>query len=111
MSNDETVRDMESVEQVVAESTVLNSTGLVRTFFIFSDLTIRYEFRVSDGPYLPTGSEICLKMNLRNPKNPSRIRKIDGVYRVEKCKIVYSNEIASKTGWSQYLDLRVIEEH
>lgn len=85
-------------------------TNFLRTFFVFLDLPIRYEFRVQDAPYFVQGTEMRLKLDLRNPKDPSRVRKINGVYKVECCRLVYSNEVVTKTGWSQYLELRPLNE-
>jgi hypothetical protein len=94
-----------SVNEIQLEMGGEIATGSFRTFFIFLDLPFHFEFRVSNAPLFNVGSSFHVKLNLRNPKDPKRIRKMDGAYLVKNRKIVYSNEIPSKQGWSQYLSL------
>jgi hypothetical protein len=76
----------------------------ITTFLIFLDLPSHFEFRVSKMPVVPLGTIIHFKLRLRNPKDPKRLRKIDGPYSLVRKKLVYSNEISNRTGLSQYLE-------
>ena len=97
--------EWEAVNEVQLDLTGEVLTGNMRTFFIFLDLPLHFEFRVSNAPLFNVGSSFHVRLNLRNPKDPKRLREINGEYSVKQAKVVYSNEVPSKQGWSQYLEL------
>lgn len=79
--------------------------GLIRTVLVFLDLPVHYEFRSSDMPLMPEGTKIEFDMELRNPKDPRRVRKVQGEYMVMRRKLVYETSRPSMTGLSQFLEL------
>lgn len=85
-------------------------SGLVRTFLVFLDVPVHFEFR-ADMPLIPEGTEIEFRMALRNPKDPKRVRTIDGPYKVLRRKCIYSTQKSSIMGFSQYLELSPVEDH
>ena len=80
-------------------------SGLVRTFFVFTDLPFHYEFRAPDMPLLWEGFEMDVDMRLRSPEDPKLGRDVSGTYRVSAVKRVFSTRKASRAGLSQYLEL------
>lgn len=78
--------------------------GLVRTFFVFLDAPSHIEFRAHDMPVIPEGTELDFSLRLLHPKDPRRIRLVNGPYRVVRRKLVYSTERPSRKGLSQYLE-------
>jgi hypothetical protein len=101
----------EEKEEEVADLTneldwpVCDSATGVRTFLIFKDLAVHFEFRVGYFPRLPDGTIIHFELSLRNPRKPKQIRKIDGPYMITGSKLIYSNKQASRHGLSQYIEL------
>ncbi len=79
--------------------------GLLRTFFIFSDLPQHIEYRASDMPLMPEFLTIALDLSLRNPRNPKKSRRILGDYQITKNTVKYSSCDPSRMGMTQYLEL------
>lgn len=88
-----------------------SSSGLVRTFLVFLDLPVHYEFRASEMPLLEEGTKIEFDLELRNPKDPKRVRKVQGEYRVQRRKLVFGTSKPSVMGLSQYLELSPSNPH
>lgn len=85
-------------------------TESVRTYLVFQDLPVHVEYKVSDMPLIPEGTLICFKMDLRHPREPKRIRKVDGTYKVVKRRLIYSLEKPSAQGLTQYLELNLTKD-
>jgi hypothetical protein len=83
---------------------------LVRTYLVFKDLPVHVEYRTNDMPLIPEGIEIRFKASLRHPNFPKRIRKMDGIYKVIKRRLIYSSDRPSAQGLSQYLELDCMED-
>jgi hypothetical protein len=81
-----------------------SATG-IRTFLIFKDLPVHFEFRVGDFPNFPNGTIIHFELSLRNPRKPKQVRKVNGPYTIVSSKLIYSNKQASRDGLSQYIEL------
>lgn len=82
----------------------------MRTYLIFQDLPMHVEYRVDDMQLIPEGTEIHFKLDLRHPREPKRIRKIDDTYRVEKRRLIFSTDKSDAQGLSQYLELHPVEK-
>lgn len=76
----------------------------IRTFLVFLDLPIHYEFRATDLPLLPEGTVIEFNLTLKDPRS-RKSREVLGPYKVVKRKLVYNTVKASSSGFSQYLEL------
>jgi hypothetical protein len=76
---------------------------------VFLDLPVHVEFRVTDMPLLPEGTEMHVRTSLRNPKDPSRVRKVDGTYVVRRRKLLYATDRPSTMGLSQYLEIEPLK--
>ena len=101
----ETVEIAETTETTDVEETAqLEGRSVVRTFFVFTDLPVHYEYRVHDMPLIPEGLEIEFDTVLENPKDPTLKRRVSGPYRVRR-KVRYSTSQPSKLGLTQYLEL------
>lgn len=85
-------------------------SGSVRTYLVFQDLPVHVEYRIGDMPLIPEGTVICFKVNLKHPRDPKRIRKIDGSYEIVKRRLVYSLEKPGSQGLSQYLELNLVKD-
>lgn len=79
-------------------------SALVRTFFVFQDLPIHVEFKVSPLPMMEPGMVINMDVRLVHPKDPKRVREVKGDYKVQERKLVFRSEIKSP-GLTQYLEL------
>ena len=99
------IGDEESLEGFEVEGSTPGAGGSVRTFFVFVDLPQHLEFRVGEMPILNKGTEIELNMSLRNPRNPSKVRRITGVHNVVRRLLKYVAGSGSRGGLSQYLEL------
>lgn len=81
------------------------SEAAMRTFLIFTDLPVHYEYRVHDMPLIPEGLEIEFDTVLKNPADTARERRVAGPYCVRRRKVRYSTTQPSKLGLTQYLEL------
>ena len=82
----------------------------LRTVIVFTDVPKHIEFRVSDWPLLDEGVVIEMDVELKNPKDPSRVRKIQGEYVVEKKRNKHSSKSGSTNGFTQYLEMGPVEK-
>ena len=82
---------------------------VVRTYLVFHDLPVHIEYRVGDMPLMPEGVLITFKVNLRHPREPKRIRKVDGTYKLIKRRLIFSSEKPDARGLTQYLELEPAE--
>ena len=85
----------------------VNEAG-VRTFLVFLDLPIHYEFRVSDMPVLLEGTIIEFDLSLKDPKS-RKSRRVEGPYIVLRRKLVYSTSKPSTSGLTQYLEFSKVD--
>lgn len=91
------------------KSDQLETGSTVRTFLVFMDLPVHYEYRVHDMPILPEGMEIEFDTVLTNPSDPTLKRRVTGPYCVSRRKIRYSTNQPSKLGLTQYLELSPVD--
>lgn len=82
----------------------------MRTYLIFKDLPVHVEYLVQDMPLIPEGTEIYFKVNLKYPRNPRKIREVDGDFRIVKRRLIYSSEKPGAQGLTQYLELDPLQE-
>ena len=82
-----------------------SQSGTVRTFLVFMDLPVHYEYRTGEWPILPVNTVIEFDTVLRNPEDPSLERRIGGSYFVSGRKLRYSTTRPSRSGLTQYLEL------
>jgi hypothetical protein len=75
----------------------------VTTFLIFTDLPKHIEWRVDGFPVLQEGEIIEFDMNLVNPLNMKRSRKVNGNYVISRKILKYST--TKPIGFTQYLEL------
>lgn len=87
---------------------LVGETG-IRTFLVFLDLPIHYEFRVADIPILSEGMVIEFELDLVDPKSRKK-RRVEGPHVILRRKLVYSTSRSSSTGLTQYLELSKIDE-
>lgn len=73
----------------------------LKTFLVFKDLPVHVEYRAGDCPLLKKGLQVDFQIDLRNPMNPKKIRKVDGTFVIDRVHLVYSG----KEGWAQYIEL------
>lgn len=82
-------------------------SGLVRTFLVFMDLPVHYEYRAGEWPLLSENTVIEFDTVLRSPENPKLERRIGGSYRVKPI-LRYSTVRPGRNGLTQYLELRPV---
>ena len=82
---------------------MLNSGG-IRTVFIFMDLPIHIEFRVGDCPILEKGTVVEFNAILKNPRDSSKSRHIEGPYEVNRSVLKYETGRAGFLGLTQYIE-------
>jgi hypothetical protein len=73
---------------------------MIKTYFIFTDLPVHLEYRVHDLPLMQEKTIINFNISLKHPKDPTRIRAVNGEYTVSRNKLMYSSD-----GLVQYLEL------
>lgn len=76
----------------------------VRTFFVFLDVPRHVEYRVDDMPLLPEGTIVEFSLNVKNPRDPTKSRDINGPYKVIRRKLKYLSDSPGRRGLSQYLE-------
>lgn len=80
----------------------------VRTYLVFLDLPIHYEFRVSDMPILAEGIVIEFDLSLQDPKS-RKSRRVEGPHVIARRKLVYSTSKPSNVGLTQYLEFSKVD--
>ena len=98
-------QDEEEFEIAAVQSVGVSSGQSVRTFAIFREIPVHFEFGLGYLPIFSKSMVIHFKLDLRNPRRPKKVRRINGPYIISDLKLVYSNEIPSRSGLSQYLEL------
>jgi hypothetical protein len=91
------------IHQVTTNST---STGLIRTYVVFLDLPKHIEYRVTDLPLLQVNDSIEFNLNLRDPRNLTKIWKVNGLYIIFKRILKYCSDNSKKSGLTQYLEFQ-----
>jgi hypothetical protein len=81
----------------------------MRTFLVFLDLPVHYEFRVHDMPLLPRGTEVEFDAVLKDPSDARLSKRVFGAYRVVRNKVRYSTTKPSRLGLTQYLEMAPAE--
>lgn len=82
----------------------MDGSNKLRTFLVFLDLPIHCEYRVSDMPILQEGVVIEFFLSLKDPQT-GKSRKVEGPYKVSRCKLIYRTDKPSISGLSQYIEL------
>lgn len=82
---------------------------MIRTYLVFKDLPVHVEYRVGDMPIMLEGTKIDFRIDLRHPRFPKKIRKVDGEYTISKSRLIYSSESPRSQGLTQYLELDPVE--
>jgi hypothetical protein len=72
--------------------------GNVRTYLVFLDLPVHYEYRVPDMPMMTKGVVVEFFLTLKDPRT-RHSRLIEGPYEVTRCKLI------SLAGLTQYIEL------
>lgn len=83
----------------------LAGSGLVRTFFVFTNLPRHIEWRAAEMPVLHKGLVLELDIALKNPRHPARTRRVSGPHKITGVKLVYSTSRPEAMGLTQYLEL------
>jgi hypothetical protein len=71
---------------------------------VFLELPRHVEYRVDNMPLLPEGTVVEFSLNVKNPRDPTKSRDINGPYKVIRRKLKYLSDSSSKRGLSQYLE-------
>jgi hypothetical protein len=75
---------------------------------VFTELPIHIEFQVAPLPILDPGRVIDLDLSLRHPKDPRKVRKVQGPHIVSSSKLRYESDgKPSRRGFSQYLEMKI----
>lgn len=94
-------------ESLLEEKTIFiessNESG-VKTYFVFLDLPQHLEIFAGSLPVLDVGTEVEYDLLVRNPKNPSAVRKIQGIYKVKERILKWKNLSKRRSGLIQYLE-------
>ena len=84
-------------------------SGNVRTVFIFTDLPIHIEFRAGELPILVTGTIVEFNATLKNPRDPTKSRRIEGPHIVRRSVLKYETGRAGLTGLTQYIEWKTVD--
>lgn len=84
--------------------------GGVRTFLVFLDLPKHVEFRTDGFPLLGEGDVVDFDLTVKDPQSARKPRELKGPYRVKRRVLKFSSGRASKSGFSQYLELDPVRE-
>lgn len=88
----------------------MTSSGLVRTFFVFMDLPTHVEYRVPDMPVMSEGTQIDVEMDAKYPRDPRKMRSLDGPYVVHRRRLIFTTKRPDAMGLSQYLELKPVHK-
>lgn len=80
----------------------------VRTFLVFLDLPKHLEFRVGGFPLLEVGAVVDFDLVIKG-SGERKPREVKGPYRVKRRVLKYSTGRASRSGFSQWLELEPLE--
>ena len=95
----------EQLGAVVSRSNGLESSaGNVRTVFIFTELPIHIEFRAGNFPLLGKGTVVEFDIVLKNPRDSTKSRHIEGSYKVQRSVLKYVTGRAGLSGLTQYIE-------
>jgi len=84
--------------------------GGVRTFLVFLDLPKHIEFRTGGFPLLETGTVVDFDLTVKDPQSTRKPRELKGPYRVKRRVLKFSTGRASKSGFSQFLEMEPVKE-
>ena len=76
----------------------------VRTYLVFLDLPVHYEYKVPNMPMVMEGVVIEFFLALKDPRT-GHSRTIEGSYKVTRRKLVYRTDRPSLAGLTQYIEL------
>lgn len=111
--NENAVQAVNVVQTVNADS--LNSSfrpisqsasGVFPTYFVFVDLPKHIEFRTDDLPILNKGMEMDFDVNIRNPRDPKKVKRIEGNHIASRILLKYGGK---RPGITQYVEWKVMK--
>jgi hypothetical protein len=82
--------------------------GNVRTIFIFTDLPRHIEFRAGELPLLGKGTVVDFNVVIKNPRDSTKSRHVEGPYVVHRAILKYETGRATITGLTQYLEWKPV---
>lgn len=85
----------------------INSSGAVRTYFVFLDLTNHIEFRVADLPLMVKDDQVSFDFSIRSRTNSNKIIKIQGAYLLKNRILKYGGK---HPGLTQYCEWEKISD-
>ena len=85
------------------------SSGNVRTVFVFTDLPRHIEFRAGELPLLAEGTIVEFNIELKNPRDPKKVRRVEGRHKIVRAVLKYETERASASGLTQYLEWKPVD--
>ena len=87
------------------ELSAQSGSGTFPTYFVFLDLPKHIEFRFSDLPLMKEGTKVEFDMNIRNPRDPRRTKRICGLHIISRCVLKCGGK---RTGITQYIEWKSI---
>jgi|688.fasta_scaffold1927774_1 hypothetical protein len=81
------------------------SSGIFPTYFIFTDLPKHIEFRTENLPILREGMEVDFDLNIKNPRDPKKTKRIEGTHRASRIVLKYGGK---RSGFTQYVEWKII---
>lgn len=82
--------------------------GNVRTVFVFTDLPVHIEFRAGELPLLVQGTVVEFNVVLKNPRDSTKSRRIEGPYKVHRSVLKYETGRVGMAGLTQYLEWKPV---
>jgi hypothetical protein len=84
-------------------------SGNVRTVFVFTEIPRHIEFRAGDLPILEEGTIVEMKLTIKNPRDPTKVRLVEGPHKVVRSILKYETGRASLGGLTQYLEWKSVD--
>lgn len=82
------------------------TSGCFPTYFVFTDLPKHIEFRTEDLPILKEGMEVDFELNIRNPRDPKKTKRIEGLHVITRIILKYGGK---RSGFTQYVEWAVMK--
>lgn len=89
-------------------SAIDHSSSSLRTYVVFLDLPKHIEYLISDIPLLRINDVVEFDLSLRDPRNTSKIWKVNGSYTVSNRILKYTTDNSKKSGFTQYLEFKPV---
>lgn len=88
---------------------VISGGGNVRTIFVFTNLPVHLEFRAGELPLLGQGTVVEFNVVLKNPRDSTKSRHVEGPYRVVRSVLKYETGRVGMAGLSQFLEWQPVD--